>query len=51
MDNETLKLVEDCRDLLRDINSCISPKDSSKKLIEKQIHELNKLMDNELSEN
>ena len=51
MDNETLKLVEDCRDLFRDINSRLAPKDSSKKLIEKQIHELNKLMDNELSEN
>lgn len=49
MDDETLKLVEDCRDLFRDINSCISPTDKSKKLIEKQIHELNKLMDNELS--
>ena len=50
MDDETLKLVEDCRDLFRDINSCIGLKDSSKKLVEKQIHELNKLMDNELSE-
>jgi hypothetical protein len=50
MDNETLKLVEDCRDLLRDINSCTDSRDSSKKLIEKQIHELNKLIDNELQE-
>jgi hypothetical protein len=50
MDNETLKLVEDCRDLLRGINSCTDSRYSFKKLIEKQIHELNKLMDNELSE-
>jgi hypothetical protein len=50
MDNETLKLIEDCRDLLRDINSRLAPRDSSKKPIEKHIHELNKLMDNELSE-
>ena len=50
MNDETLKLVEDCRDLFRDINSCTDPRDSSKKLIEKQIHELNKLIENELSE-
>ena len=50
MDNDTLKLVEDCRDLFRDINSFIDPRDSFKKLIEKQIYELNKLIDNELQE-
>ena len=50
MDNETLKLMEDCRDLFRDINFHLDQRDRSKKLIEKQIYELNKLIDNELQE-
>ena len=49
MDNESLKLVEDCRDLLRLINYRTDDRDSLKRLIEKEIHELNKLMNNELS--
>ena len=49
MDNETLKLIEDCRDLLRDINSLVDPRDRNKKNVEDQICKLNNLLDKKVN--
>ena len=45
IDNETLALLEDCRDLMVDINSNLSRMDSSKKIVEDQVKKLNNILD------
>jgi hypothetical protein len=49
MDNETLKLIEDCRDLMVDINSNLSRMDSSKKIVEDQVQKLNDILNKKIN--
>jgi len=49
MDNETLKLIEDCRDLMVDINSNLNRMDSSKKIVEEQVKKLNDILDKKIN--
>ena len=49
MDNETLKLIEDCRDLMVDINSNLNRMDKSKKIVEDQVKKLNDILDKKIN--
>ena len=49
MDNETLKLIEDCRDLMVDINSNLNRMDSSKKIVEDQVQKLNDILNKKIN--
>jgi hypothetical protein len=49
IDNETLALLEDCRDLMVDINSNLSRMDSSKKVVEDQVKKLNNILDKKIN--
>ncbi len=49
MDNETLKLIEDCRDLMVDINSNLTRMDSSKKIVEEQVEKLNNILNKKIN--
>ena len=49
MDNETLKLLEDCRDLMVDMNSNLNRMDSTKKIVEDQVKKLNDILDKKIN--